>query len=277
METTELDLAAYARRIGLARQRLAPDLETLAAIVEAHGRAIPFENIEVLAGRVPALDLAALQDKLVTRSRGGYCFEQNGLLQGVLRQLGFDVRGREARVLAGQPPGAMTGRTHMVLEVVLDGIAWLADVGFGSLAPTAPLRFASRDEQAVGPGAFRLVAAGGLGLTLQVRTHEGWADSYRIVDSTPLPIDYQIGNWFVATWPQAMLRNNLLVARNIEGGRLRLLNRILATARPMTATPELREIGTRAEMRELLAEGFGIVLDDADFDATMAIVERAPR
>jgi len=275
METFELDLAAYARRIGLAGRRLGPDFETLAAIVEAHGRAIPFENIEVLAGRVPALDLAALQDKLVTRSRGGYCFEQNSFLQGVLRQVGFEVRGREARVLAGQPPGAMTGRTHMFLEVTVDGIAWLADVGFGSLAPSAPLRFASREEQPVGPGTFRLVE-GELGLTLQVRTHEGWADSYRVVQSAPLPIDYQIGNWFVATWPQAMLRNNLLVARNIGGGRMRLFNRILATAQPMTGPPRLQEIGTRAQMRELLAEGFGIVLDDAVFDAAMAIVERAP-
>jgi N-hydroxyarylamine O-acetyltransferase len=274
MEPTALDLAAYARRIGLDARRLAPDIETLAAIVEAHGRAIPFENIEVLAGRVPALDLPSLHDKFILHRRGGYCFEQNGLLLGVLRQLGFEVRRREGRVLAGVPPGTVTARTHMILLVTIAGTDWLADVGFGSFAPSGPLRFASREEQAVGTALHRLVEEPA-GPVLQVMTHEGWADCYRIVHSAAEPIDYQVGNWFVATWPGAFLRNNLLVARSIEGGRLRLLNRTLATTRPESAPPELREIASRAQMRELLGDTFGLALADTDFEAAMAVVERA--
>jgi arylamine N-acetyltransferase len=37
------------------------------------------------------LDDDTLFRKLVTERRGGYGFEQNGLLLGVLRQLGFEV------------------------------------------------------------------------------------------------------------------------------------------------------------------------------------------
>jgi arylamine N-acetyltransferase len=48
---------------------------------------------------VPVIDLSpqALTDKLVRRLRGGYCFEQNGLMAHVLTQLGFGVDALEIR------------------------------------------------------------------------------------------------------------------------------------------------------------------------------------
>ena len=43
--------------------------------------------------------------KLVTRRRGGFCYEHNGLFAVVLRELGFTVDLLEARV------GGIPGRT----------------------------------------------------------------------------------------------------------------------------------------------------------------------
>ena len=145
IDVRELDLAAYCRRIGFAGT-LAPTRECLDRLIVDHASAIPFENIEVLAHRVPKLDLAGLQDKLVRRRRGGYCFEQNTLFRAVLQAIGFDVRPMEARIRSGVPADVVTARTHLATRVVLDGVAHLVDVGCSTVAPLAPLALASRDR-----------------------------------------------------------------------------------------------------------------------------------
>src|SRR3954462_15972049 len=92
MSVTDFDLDAYLYRISLGG-RPKPTLEALAVIVGAHCLAIPYENIDVLLGRPPKLDMASLQAKLVSGRRGGYCFEQNLLLRAALRPLGFRATG----------------------------------------------------------------------------------------------------------------------------------------------------------------------------------------
>ena len=48
-------------------------------LLAAHMNAIPFQSIDVLIGRPIRLDLEALQKKIVTDRRGGYCFKQGTL------------------------------------------------------------------------------------------------------------------------------------------------------------------------------------------------------
>ena len=90
MTSDPFNLDAYLDRIGV--DGAAPSLTTLRAIVAAHAASIPFENIDVLLGRPPKLDIASLQDKLVARRRGGYCHEHSLLLRAALRALGFSRR-----------------------------------------------------------------------------------------------------------------------------------------------------------------------------------------
>ena len=270
----DLDLEAYLRRIDHPGAP-APTRECLDRLVAAHALALPFENIEVLAHRVPRLDLVGLQDKLVRQRRGGYCFEQNTLLRGVLQAIGFDAQPMEARIRAGVPADVVTGRTHLATRVVLDGVALLVDVGCGTIAPTAPLALASRDEQAAGTGSYRFVDAGS-DLLMQNRDADGWKDGYLLLPGAPQAIDCELGNWFVATHPKSMLRNNLLVGRAIAGGRLRLFNRTLATFRPECAAPAEQLLQTRAEFADVLADGFGLDVMPADLDAVMTALDRLP-
>lgn len=272
MTDTSIDLDAYTRRIGF-DGALAPTLETLAGLIERHAATIPFENIEVLAGRVPCLDAAALQQKLVQGRRGGYCFEQNGLLLPALRQIGFVAAGLEARVRAGVPGEVTTPRTHMAVRVTLAGTDHLADVGFGGLAPIAPLQLRSREPQPGIGGAYRFADIGS-DLLLQAETHEGWTDCYRIGPTEPHAIDYEMGNWFVATHPKSMLRQNLLVSRSVPGGRLTLFNRQLSLRRRAPARPEEQTLRTRAEFADALADAFGLQIESVDLDAVMAAIER---
>ena len=264
------DLGAYLRRIGFEGQP-APTRETLALLIERHAAAIPFENIDVLAGRVPQLDLASLQRKLVEGRRGGYCFEQNALLFAVLERVGFAVERREARVRVGVPSDVATARTHMALRVALEGEPWHVDVGFGGLSPAAPLALDSRAPQRDAVAAYRWVDVD-RDLLLQCETHEGWTDCYRVTASEPQPIDYEMANWWTATHPAAFLRRNLVVARSTPAGRLTLYNGELSLRRPASAAPQRSTLATRSDLAGALADAFGLALGEAELDAVMAIV-----
>jgi N-hydroxyarylamine O-acetyltransferase len=272
--STELDLAAYLRRIGFSGPP-APTRECLERLIWLHASALPFENIEVLARRVPRLDLDGLQAKMVRQRRGGYCFEQNTLFRHVLAAIGFHVQAMEARIRSGVPADAVTARTHLATRVRLEGADHLVDVGCGILAPTAPLALARRDTQRAGSGEYRLVDVGGE-LLLQQREQAGWKDCYQLLPSVPHAIDCEMGNWFVATWPRSMLAANLLVGRAIDGGRLRLFNRRLSAFQPEHAAPVERDLHTRAEFADVLADGFGLDVASADLDAVLAALERLP-
>src|SRR5690606_5499987 len=119
-------LEAYLRRIGLDAP-VAVNLQGLEQLMTAHLSAIPFENIDVFLGQQSARGIAAIHEKLVARRRGGWCYEQNGLLGWALEQMGFEVIRVAARVnkVEGEPGG------HLALLVTIDGSGQLVDVGLG--------------------------------------------------------------------------------------------------------------------------------------------------
>ena len=87
--TVHLDLDAYFNRIRWGGDTR-PTYETLAQLVRAHMRYIPFENLDVLLGRGIRIDIESVQEKLVRAQRGGYCFEHATLFAAVLERLGFE-------------------------------------------------------------------------------------------------------------------------------------------------------------------------------------------
>jgi N-hydroxyarylamine O-acetyltransferase len=91
------DLDAYLARVGYAGPRV-PTLPVSRELTAAHAQAIPFENLDVLLGRRIDLAIDAVFAKLVRQGRGGYCFEQNGLLLQALTALGYEARPLSARV-----------------------------------------------------------------------------------------------------------------------------------------------------------------------------------
>ena len=82
----------------------AVNIDTLRALHLKHNCTIPFENLDVLLPREIQLDDQSLEEKLVIARRGGYCFEQNGVFERVLRELGFNVRSLLGRVVLSNPP-----------------------------------------------------------------------------------------------------------------------------------------------------------------------------
>ena len=132
----------------------AVNIDTLRALHLKHNCTIPFENLDVLLPREIQLYDQSLEEKLVIARRGGYCFEQNGVFERVLRELGFNVRSLLGRVVLSNPP-ALPPRTHRLLLVELEEEKWIADVGFGGQTLTAPIRLVSDLVQTTPHGEYR--------------------------------------------------------------------------------------------------------------------------
>ena len=135
--TSALNLDAYLDRIQWGGGT-APTFATLAGLLQAHLSHIHFENLDVLLGRPIRLDLDSLQDKLIRKHRGGYCFEHGTLFAAVLERLGFQAVPHTARVVLFNPRQA-SPRTHMFLKVSLPEGVFIADPGLGGLAPPLPV------------------------------------------------------------------------------------------------------------------------------------------
>jgi N-hydroxyarylamine O-acetyltransferase len=272
MSEFRFDQDAWLNRIGYRGSR-APTLETLRGLVEAHSGAISYESIDVLLDRPPKLDLASLQQKMVENPRGGYCFEQNMLFRGGLLSLGFDVTSLQARVVRGLAIDAPRPMLHMVLQVNLPEGRYLADVGFGNLAPTAPLQLSADVEQDTPHEVMRFIQMGDE-LTLQSRLGDRWAHIYRVVLLPRVDAEYEICNWFTASHPDSPYRRNLIAARpGSNRTRITLFNARL-TIRHATGEVDRRMLADSSEYRDVLSGTFGLQLSADELATALDTVAR---
>jgi N-hydroxyarylamine O-acetyltransferase len=225
------DLDAYLERIRLA-DLPSCDLDGLAAIQRAHRLAIPFENLDIRLGRGIAIDSDSVFAKLVTRRRGGYCFEQNRLFCDALTALGFTARPLLARVWFGA--NTTPGRTHMLLLVTIDGQEWIADAGFGgSYSPVMPL---VEDAEAAAPdgATYRLIRDERGGVLLRHGSpattdgridDDGWVEQYSFtLDKVP-QIDLDMSNHWTVTAPGTRFVDLVVVSIVLPHGFAALTDR----------------------------------------------------
>jgi N-hydroxyarylamine O-acetyltransferase len=257
----DINLNAYFERIGFAGS-IAPNLQTLQALHAAHPVAIPFENLNPLMGQPVRLDQRSLEQKLVHERRGGYCFEHNLLFMGVLRTLGYEVKPLAARVLWNHPADAITMRSHMLLSVDIGGASYYADVGFGGLTMTAPLRNRVGVEQETPHEEMRL---SGEDPALMVEANLGgeWQPLFRFDLSDQYEIDFIAPNWYASTHPDSIFRTGLMAARAGKDRRLSLRNTTF-TIRPLEGEAETQVLGSLAELKEVLSGPFRIALPPAE-------------
>lgn len=253
-----LDLGAYFDRIdycGAAE----PNLEVLQDLMTAHTGSIPFENLDPLMG-VPVDDLSpeALTDKLVYRRRGGYCYEQNGLMGYVLAEIGFRVRRLAGRVVWMQPPDAPLGaQTHTALAVTFPGSqgSYLVDVGFGGQTLTSPIRFETGNAQQTTHEPYRLNDRGD-GLVLQALVRDEWKPLYVFGTQTVPQIDLRVGSWYVSTHPESHFVTGLMAALTTADARYNLAGRHLTVHRA-DGSEKIR-LDDAAAVVDVLGERFGI-------------------
>ena len=256
-----MDVQACLDRIGFDRNKdrgpLAPTAETLRALQVAHLRAVPFENLSIHAGQPIVLDVEALFEKVVTRRRGGFCYELNGLFAALLRALGFEVTQLSAGV--GRRDGTFgPDFDHMALLVHTEGEGWLVDVGFGD-SFLEPLRLDERGEQVQGDRAYRIDEDGAHLILLQRQGAEGaWEPQYRFTLAPRELPDYAEMLRYHQTSPQSHFTQKRVCSLATADGRVTLSDLRLITTRG--GVREERMLPGEAEHAAALRELFGVVV-----------------
>ena len=247
--------ALYLQRLGFDAPP-APTLENLRALQLRHTGAFPFENLTTLSGEPVHIDLPSIEQKVLHKGRGGYCYELNNLFLALLQELGYDARGISGRVVMGQPEGAWTARTHRLSLVILDGVRYITDVGFGGMVPTAPLVLDTAAEQHTPHEPYRIEQHED-GYTLRAKVADEWKAMYIFDLQRQEDIDYAVGNWYVSTWPESSFARQLMVARTGEGWR-RTLNNGSFAIHHIGSESERRQVANVDELIGLLQSEFGI-------------------
>ena len=253
-------LAAYLDRIAVARPRVL-DGAALGHLHRAHQVAVPFENLSIHLAEPISLDEGDLLGKIVTRRRGGFCYELNGAFALLLLALGAEVTRVAARVYGGgrlSPP-----LDHLALVVRLpDGSGpWLADVGFGSHS-IYPLRYDSRHEQDDPAGRFSLADAG----DADVDVVKDGQPQYRIEPRERELADFVPTCWWQQTSPDSHFTQSTICSRLTDGGRISLSGRTLIQTSGGSRTQ--RQLPAGDAVLAAYRDHFGITLDRVPAVAT---------
>jgi len=246
----EASVTAYLERIGLPRPDR-PDAEYLRRLHGRHLHTVPFENLSIHLGEDVPLDEDALSDKIVTRRRGGYCYEVNGLLSALLRALGYRVSLLAVRVHGDNGFGPLS---HLALRVDLEE-PWLVDVGFGRHTEF-PLRIDDRGEQKDPGGVFRIE-----------ETPDGDLDVYR--DATPQHrieqrprelADFTMAHWYQRFAPASHFTHSPFCTILTDTGMITLAGRRLITTTQGGVRSEETLTGD-AQVLAAYRTHFGVTLD----------------
>jgi N-hydroxyarylamine O-acetyltransferase len=153
-----MDVASYFRRISYFGGCDVPSIEILRNICTAHVQSVPFENFSVIAKESIELNEEFLFNKIVTKRRGGFCYELNSLFHWLLKSLGFDVILLSARVFNRAKQQVGPEFDHVTLSVSTPqriSERYLVDVGFPDALGT-PLRLVDGASQKAGNYDVRL-------------------------------------------------------------------------------------------------------------------------
>ena len=250
-----MDIDAYLERIGYRGSR-APSPQTLRELQVAHLLTVPFENLSIHAGEPIVLRDEDLFEKVVTRRRGGFCYELNGLFAALLRALGFEVTLLSARV-ARTDGGYSPEFDHMTLRVSLER-PWLVDVGFGDTF-RYPLALDERGVQPqIGRG-YRLSVAGEALVLEERKDAREWRPQYRFEQRPYGFADFVPRCNFHQTSPASHFRRGRVCSRATEDGRL-TLSEMSFVVTTLDGDRDERTLDGEAAFARVLAARFGIVM-----------------
>jgi N-hydroxyarylamine O-acetyltransferase len=252
MHAENFVLQDYLDRIGFAGAASA-DIASVSAMMRCQLFAVPFENLDVQAGKVVSLVPEEIVEKIVGRRRGGYCYEVNGLFAMALEALGIAYQFVAARPMFYP---VKRPKTHMAVVLTLDGVQWLCDLGFGSYGIRAPMRLDLLDaEVAQDDDSFMLCKSGAIDYVLKAKVDGEWQNQYGFNLSPQEWIDFMPANYLNSTHPDAIFVQKLLLVIFSETGRSILLDDSLRTVR--NGVSERRLVASQ-ERAAVLREVFGL-------------------
>ena len=218
-------ISAYLRRIGFLPVKLVEaSFTTLCNLQRLHLESVPYENLDIMRGIPISLEIDNLFDKIVTRRRGGYCFELNGLFAWLLRGLGFKVTEYLSRYLRDEEKIPM--RRHRVLRVGVGGDCdYLCDVGVGGTIPRQPLAYKKNVVSQQNGESYLLKEEDFFGMVLYERQKDTWRRIYSFTEEEQATIDYTMPSFYCEKHPNSLFRTMDMVHIFTRNGRKSIADR----------------------------------------------------
>jgi len=222
----------------------------------AHVGTFPFSNLGVLLSENLSLESQVLFERVVTKKRGGYCFEQNKIFFDILKYFKFPCDIALGRVLHNR--NVDVPRTHRITKVTIDDSRYIVDVGFGPLGPREPLLLDCDKPQNQGDAIYRIIQTS-LGYYLLQKIEAGeWFALYSFDNGIYTEADCMCGHHYSSTHPEATFVNNLVISiKSYDDVRL-LRNGEFHRAQGGRTV--ITEISSKDHLGVILMQEFGIHL-----------------
>ena len=253
-----IDIEAYLARLGINNIPRA-DEDGLAQLIEAHILNVPFENFDIPLGLGIHLETDHLFEKIVTRRRGGYCFELNGLFGSLLDGLGFERHPVMARVWFRGPP-ATPPLTHTLNIVTIGNTKFMADVGFGGTTARLPVPLYDQAVVEDVDGTVSLRKDDEFGFMLIRETPNGPEEQFSTTGAPAYDSDLLLGNHYVSTHPASHFTQMAVGGIFTNDGRVGVTDSMLTTRTgwDQKSSP----IETAEDYHSVLTTHFGIDLGE---------------
>jgi N-hydroxyarylamine O-acetyltransferase len=224
MQASNFQLDLYLQRIGY-QGEVAANSATVKALMQQQLRQVPFENLDVQAGKVVSMVPEDIVSKIIGNdgkaSRGGYCYEVNALFAMAMTALGLEYQFVFCRPMFYP---MRRPKTHMALIVKVEGEQWLCDLGFGSYGMRAPIALSQVNlPQTQDYDCFRLIAPVAGEYVLQAQLDQTWVSQFGF-DLYPADwIDFTPANYLNSTHPETIFVQKYLVIQQHAEGRTMLV------------------------------------------------------
>lgn len=233
-----------------------PTLEALNYYIKQYMLTVPFENINVQNGVPISVDIDDLYDKIINQHRGGFCYEMNHFFGTYLDAKGFTVYRMSATV--HQPGGTFSpDGSHMSLVVPIEGVNYVADVGFGDL-PLQALPITNLDPtQPVTDitGEFRAISENEATYKVQKLENDEWVTRYQAYNAPKQVSDFSDMIEYNSSNPESIFVQQLIVTKPQTYGRATMSFNHLTLSKP--SNKEKSEV-TSNNYRKILKDYFNL-------------------
>jgi N-hydroxyarylamine O-acetyltransferase len=255
IEASTFNLEQYLNRIKFSG-KIELNIEGITKLMRSQLFSVPFENIDVQAGKVISLNGDDIVNQIVNLKRGGYCYQINGLFSLALQEIGIPHYYVAARPLVnpGQNP-----KTHLGIIATIENEAYLIDLGFGGNSIRKPLKLSEiGTEIQHDSDTFTLIKTEDNDYLLQILMGTEWSNLYSF-DLTPQRwIDFKPANHYNYSHPDSVFTQNLIVVLQNPLGKKILFKNALKSV--TNGTSEIVSFED-AQLENILASEFDLKLD----------------
>jgi N-hydroxyarylamine O-acetyltransferase len=201
------------------------NFEGIKKLMQSQIFSVPFENIDVQAGKVISLIGDDIVTQIVNKNRGGYCYQINGIFSLMLQEIGVPHYYIAVRPLVN--PGQYA-KTHLAIIATIENEEYLIDLGFGGNSIREPLKLSEiKTEIKQDLDTFTLIKTEDDDYLLQIQIGKEWSNLYSFDLNPQRWIDFKPANHYNYSHPDSTFTQRLIVVlQNPLGKKILLKNSI---------------------------------------------------